>query len=79
VGRRTVVASVRVVSISLHLNDEEQAALRARADREGVSEEEIARRAVRSYVDLEDHRDRVASAAARVIAAHQDALDRLGR
>ncbi len=67
------------MSISLHLTDDEQAALRARAEHEGVSEEEVARRAVRTYVEIEDHRDRVFAAAAKVMAAHQAALDELGR
>ena len=41
--------------------------------------QELARRAVREYVGLEDHRDRVFASARRVLAAHADALDRLGR
>jgi hypothetical protein len=41
--------------------------------------QEAARRAVREYVERGRHRDRVADAAARVMDAHGDALDRLGR
>lgn len=41
--------------------------------------QELARRAVRQYVGLEDHRDRVLASAARVLEAHADAIDRLGR
>ena len=64
--------------MTLRLSDDEQEALRDRAGREGVSMQEVARRAVREYVGLADHRDRVTAAATRIAAAHADALDRLG-
>lgn len=41
--------------------------------------QEVARRAVREYVGLEDHRDRVFASAKRVLIAHADAIERLGR
>ena len=41
--------------------------------------QEVARRAVREYIGLEDHRDRVFAAAQRVLTAHADAIERLGR
>lgn len=41
--------------------------------------QEVARRAVREYVGLEDHRDRVFASATRVLTAHADAIERLGR
>lgn len=41
--------------------------------------QEAARRAVRDYVSHGAHRDRVSAAARRVMEAHADALDRLGR
>lgn len=64
--------------MTLRLTDEEQAALRERAAREGISMQDAARRAVRDYIARGEHRDRVATAAALVTAAHADALDRLG-
>jgi hypothetical protein len=64
--------------MTLRLTPEEQAALRERAESEGISMQDAARRAVREYVERGAHRDRVAVAAERVIAAHRDALDRLG-
>ena len=67
------------MAMTLRLTDEELAALRERARLEGVSMQEAARRAVREYVAQGQHRDRVAAAAARVIDAHADALDRLGK
>ena len=65
--------------MTLRLTDEEQAALRARAEAEGISMQEAARRAVRDYVARGDHRDRVRAAADRITVAHADALERLGR
>jgi len=67
------------MAMTLRLTDDEQAALRERAEREGISMQDAARRAVREYVAHGEHQDRVSAAAARVIAAHADALDRLGR
>jgi plasmid stability protein len=65
--------------MTLRLSDEEHAALRARAAADGISMQDAARRAVREYVARARHRDRVSAAADRVVAAHADALDRLGR
>ena len=67
------------MAMTLRLTDEEQAALRDRARWEGISMQEAARRAVRDYIAQGQHRDRVLTAAHRVMEAHADALDRLGR
>jgi hypothetical protein len=67
------------VAMTLRLTDQEQAALRRCAEREGISMQDAARRAVRDYVTRADRRDRVAEAAGRVRDAHAEALDRLGR
>ena len=63
--------------MTLRLTDDEQAALRERAEAEGISMQEAARRAVREFVARGIHRDRVSAAARRVIEAHADALRRL--
>jgi len=65
--------------MTLRLTPDEQAALRDRAELEGISMQEAARRAIRDYVTASRHRDRVAEIAEAVITAHADALDRLGR
>jgi hypothetical protein len=65
--------------MTLRLTEQEQAALRDCAEREGISMQDAARQAVRDYVARRHHRDRVAAAAQRVKHAHADALDRLGR
>jgi predicted transcriptional regulator len=67
------------MAMTLRLSDDEQTALRERAQAEGVSMQEAARRAVRDYIARGQHRDRVSAAAQRVLDAHADALDRLGR
>jgi hypothetical protein len=65
--------------MTLRLTEEEQVALRERAEAEGISMQEAARRAVRDYVARGHHRDRVRAAADRITTAHADALERLGR
>ncbi len=64
--------------MTLRLTDDEQAALKARAEAEGISMQDAARRAIREFVELADHRERVSIAAERVTRAHADALRRLG-
>ncbi len=65
--------------MTLRLTDDEQAALRERAAERGISMQEAARQAVREYVVRGRHRDRVSAAARRVMEAHAEALERLGR
>ena len=64
--------------MTLRLSKDEQTALREFAEHEGISMQEVARRAVREYVARARHRDRVSDAARRVIASHAEALQRLG-
>jgi len=67
------------MAMTLRLDEDDQDALRARAATDGVSMQEVARRAVREYVGIADHRDRVVASARRIADAHADALERLGR
>jgi hypothetical protein len=67
------------MAMTLRLTEDEQEALRERAAVEGISMQEAARRAVRTYVTQGQHRDRVSAAARRVMDAHADAIERLGR
>lgn len=64
--------------MTLRLTDEEQAALRRRAELEGISMQEAARRAVREFVARAEHRDRVSAAAEGILDTHADAIRRLG-
>ena len=66
------------MAMTLRLTDNEQAALRERADAEGISMQEAARRAVREFVVRGQHRDRVNAAAALINDKHAEALRRLG-
>lgn len=65
--------------MTLRLSDEEHDELKQRAATEGRSMQEVARRAVREYVGLADHRDRVVASAERVMRVHAEAIERLGR
>ncbi len=64
--------------MTLRLTEDEQAALRERAEAEGISMQEAARRAVREYVVHGRHGDRVSAAAGQVMDVHSEALRRLG-
>ncbi len=66
------------MAMTLRLTDGEQAALRERAEAEGISMQDAARRAVREFVARGQHRDRVGAASALIIDQHADALRRLG-
>lgn len=67
------------MAMTLRLTDDEQDELRKRAADEGVSMQEIARRAIREYIGLSYHRDRVVHSAERIMRSHADAIERLGR
>lgn len=71
--------TITVMAMTLRLTDDEHAALRERAAREGISMQDAVRWAVREYVTRGEHLDRIASAAERVKTAHAEALERLGR
>ncbi len=64
--------------MTLRLTDDEQAALRERAEAEGISMQDAARRAVREFVTRGQHRDRVGAAAILIMDKHADTLRRLG-
>ena len=66
------------MAMTLRLTEDEQAALHERAEAEGISMQEAARRGVREYVVHGRHRDRVSAAARRVMDVHAEALQRLG-
>ena len=65
--------------MTLRLTDEETEALRARAETEGRSMQEVARQAVREYVEKADVRavlDRVLDSE---LPRYADAIERLGQ
>lgn len=65
--------------MTLRLDDRETAALRAQAAREGRSMQELARQAVRDYVERSDRRRRLDEVLDRELPRYADALERLGR
>lgn len=70
---------ILIMPMTLRLSDQEQQALKASAAAEGISMQDVARRAIRDYLARTEHRTRVSVAADRIMDAHADALDRLGR
>ncbi len=67
------------MAMTLRLTDDERAALSERAEAEGISMQEAARRAVRDYIARGQHHGRVSAAAKRVMKALAQALERLGQ
>lgn len=65
--------------MTLRLTDDETDALRRRADLEGRSMQDVARAAVRDYVDRSSRRDLIDRALDEEIPRYAEALDRLGR
>jgi predicted transcriptional regulator len=66
------------MAMTLRLTDEETEALRAQAEKEHRSMQEVVRTAVRKYIEDDGHRDRVLDAARRGAERYSDALRRLG-
>jgi predicted transcriptional regulator len=67
------------MAMTLRLTDDETDALRRRADLEGRSMQDVARAAVRDYVDRSSRRDLIDRALDEEIPRYAEALDRLGR
>ena len=67
------------MAMTLRLTDEETAALRARAEADGTSMHETARRAIRAFVDDQEHRELILDAVREGMSLYEEALERLGR
>ncbi|GEP37995.1 hypothetical protein NPS01_16580 [Nocardioides psychrotolerans] len=65
--------------MTLRLTDDEADALRARADLEGRSMQEVARQAVRDYVERESRQDLLDRVLDRELPRYAQALERLGQ
>jgi plasmid stability protein len=66
------------MAMTLRLTDEESAALRAQAEKEGRSMQDVARAAVRLYIVRDGHRARVEASAKAGAEEYAEALRRLG-
>jgi plasmid stability protein len=73
-----VVSSVRM-AMTLRLTDEESEALRLRAAREGRSMQDVARTAVRDYIDRTGRRELVDEVLDEELPRYAEALRRLGQ
>jgi predicted transcriptional regulator len=67
------------MAMTLRLTDDETEALRAQAEAEGRSMQDIARAAVREYIDRRTLRMRVEHALDELTPRYADLLDRLGQ
>ena len=67
------------MAMTLRLTDEETEALRVQAEAEDRSMQEVARAAVREYVDRRSMRARVDEALDVLTPRYRDLLDRLGQ
>lgn len=65
--------------MTLRLTDEEADALRRRAEVEGRSMQDVARQAVRDYVDQSSRRDLINRVLDTELPRYAEALERLGR
>ena len=65
--------------MTLRLDDDETDALRKRAQREGRSMQEVARSAVRDYIETRSKRDLLDEVLDDELPRFAEALDRLGR
>lgn len=66
------------MAMTLRLTDEETAALRARAEREGRSMQDVARGAVREYVSRTSERELLDEVLDAELPRYAEALKRLG-
>jgi len=65
--------------MTLRLTEEETAALRARAELEGRSMQDVARAAVREYVQAADRSELLKRVLDSELPRYADAIERLGR
>ncbi len=65
--------------MTLRLNDEEQAVLKAMAEREGLSQHEAARRAILERAERTGVHEAVATSGRRVVSRYADLLERLSQ
>lgn len=66
------------MAMTLRLSDDETEALRSRARREGRSMQDVARGAVREYIDRASRRDLLEQVLDEELPRYAEALERLG-
>ncbi len=78
VATRYQFDTITNMAMTLRLSEKEQRALKKRAEREGVSMQDAARRAIREYLDNSEHTTRVIDAAKQIMKVHAEAIEQLG-
>jgi predicted transcriptional regulator len=71
--------TIPVMAMTLRLDDDETNALRKRADHEERSMQEIARIAIREYIEHHSRTDLIDGILDRELPRYAEALERLGR
>jgi plasmid stability protein len=67
------------MAMTLRLDDDETLALRTRAEREGRSMQEVAREAVREYIERTSRRELLDDVLDAELPRYAEALERLGQ
>lgn len=67
------------MAMTLRLTEDEAAALRRRAEHEGRSMQEVARQAIRDYVESESRRNLIDRVLDSELPRYAEALERLGQ
>jgi len=67
------------MAMTLRLDDDEQAALKAMAEREGLSQHEVARRAILERSERTTRMSAVEASGARVVTRYAELLERLSK
>lgn len=67
------------MAMTLRLDEQETRALRLRAEREGRSMQEVAREAIRDYVERTSKRELLDNVLDRELPRYAEALERLGK
>ena len=74
-----IVDTVEAMAMTLRLNDDEAEALRRRAQLESRSMQEVARQAVREYVEVHSRAELLDRVLDEELPRYAEALERLGR
>jgi plasmid stability protein len=69
----------RLMAMTLRLDDDESAALRRRAEHEGRSMQDVARQAVREYIERTSRRELLDQVLDEELPRYAEALERLGQ
>ena len=77
VATRYQFDTITNMAMTLRLSEKEQRALKKRAERDGVSMQDAARRAIREYLDNNEHTTRVIDAAKQIMKVHAEAIEQL--